>query len=33
MLDGASVHHLKMVHTVPKDLDGHVIVYMHVFSL
>ena len=32
MQDGASVCHLKMAHTVPKDLDGHVIAHMQVFN-
>ena len=26
------MHHLKMVHTVSEDLDGHVIVGTHVFN-
>ena len=27
------MHCLKMAHTVPKDLDGHVIVHVHVFNI
>ena len=32
MQDGASVHHLKMVHTVPKVLDDCKMMCMHAFN-
>ena len=32
MQDGATVHCLKMVHTVSEDLDGHMIACTHIFN-